>query len=344
MSNSEVGTSSPTIYDVAKELGISASTVSRALHKPGRTSAATEARVRQAAKALGYRINPLARALPTGRTYSIALVVSDITNPVFAPLVRGAELVAAERGFTMVLAESQESPDVEFDMAMKLAQSTDGLILVAARLSDQQIQEVASRVPLMLVNREVESISSVVPDVTDGVNQALDHVQRLGHRSIAYISGPEAAWVNTQRWNLLLDKAVSRGTSIVSIGPTAPTVEGGEEVFRRLRASGASVAIAYNDLIAVGILRAYADHGLSAPEDISVIGFDDILASRLVSPSLSTLHSPLMRAGQAAADRLVAEIEGTAGGSHTKLAAHFVERDSTGLHAAASLERVGASF
>lgn len=320
----------PTIYDVAKKLGVSPSTVSRALHKPGRMSAVTESRVREAAEALGYRINPLARALPTGRTYSVGLVLSDITNPVFSPLVRGTELVAAEHGFTMVLAESQESPEVEFEVASKLTQSTDGLVLVASCLSDDQIMEISARKPLVLVNRELEGIPSVVPDITHAVEQALDHVQRLGHKSVAYISGPKAAWVSAQRWNILLGQALARGLSLVEIDSTAPTVEGGEAAFQRIRASGASVAIAYNDLIAIGIMRSYAKHGLSIPKDLSVIGFDDIFTSRLISPSLSTLHSPLTRAGKLAANRLIADVQDTEDESSVELAAHFVERESVG--------------
>jgi LacI family transcriptional regulator len=112
-----------TIYDVAKATGVSPSTVSRALNKPGRLKAATEQRIRDAAQELGYRINPMARALPTGKTGTLALLVSDITNPVYFDLVRGAERVATANGLTLIFAESQESPELEFATAQRLQTS-----------------------------------------------------------------------------------------------------------------------------------------------------------------------------------------------------------------------------
>src|SRR6478609_4383204 len=138
-----------TIYDVAKATGVSPSTVSRALNKPGRLKEATERRIRDAAEQLGYRINPMARALPTGKTGTIALLVSDITNPVYFDVVRGAERVASENGLTLVFAESQESPELELATAQRLQTSVDGLFLVASRLDDERIVELAAAKPLV---------------------------------------------------------------------------------------------------------------------------------------------------------------------------------------------------
>jgi LacI family transcriptional regulator len=123
-----------TIYDVAELAGVSPSTVSRALSKPGRISARTEARIRMAAQQLSFRINPMARALHTGRTNTLALVVADITNPVIFDIVRGAEHAASVEGYTLVIAESQESSDAEASSVQRLLPSVDGIILATSRL------------------------------------------------------------------------------------------------------------------------------------------------------------------------------------------------------------------
>lgn len=296
---------SPTIYDIARAVGVSPSTVSRALNKPGRINAKTEQRIREAADAMGYQLNPMARALPTGRTGTLALVVSDITNPVYFDVIRGAERVASEHGLALVFAESQESVEQELLVARRLQTSSDGLILVASRLSDDEVRALAEMKPVVLVNRIVHGIPSVTPSLSEGLRAAVDHLAELGHRSIAYLAGPGSSWTNGVRWSTLFAFAVDRGLSIVEIGPGEPTVQGGRDLMRRLRASGATAAIAYNDLMAIGVMKAAKEEGIRIPHELSLIGFDDIFGADLTAPALTSIRIPLASLGRNAATMLV---------------------------------------
>ena len=206
-----------TIYDIAKLAGVNPSTVSRALTTPGRINATTEAKVREAAKQLNYRVNPFARALPTGKTKTIALMVADITNPVFFKLVRGAELAASEVGYTLVIAESQESSLVESATLERILPSVDGVILGTTRLNDDEISALNQQKPVVLVNRKVDGVSDVVPDNTPGIAEAVKHLADLGHKRLAFVAGPAASWINTDRWNLLMKNAVELGMTIAEI-------------------------------------------------------------------------------------------------------------------------------
>lgn len=318
-----------TIYDIARHLGVSASTVSRALNKPGRINAKTEQRIREAAAELNYRINPMARALPTGRTNTLGLILTDITNPVYFPLVRGAERITAAEGYTLVLAESQESGTLEAESAQRLLQSIDGLVLVASRLNDEQIRQLADLKPLMLVNRVVDGLPAVVPDVLPGIRDALDHLASLGHASVAFLSGPSASWMSRLRWETLLDEAPRRGMTVVEIGPGVPTLDGGEQGFRRVHASGVTAVVAYNDLMAIGLLRACRRAGLEVPSRLSIVGFDDIFGSDFTSPPITTIRTPLDLVGEEAVRQIVAALVDGDIPKPRQVTAEFVRREST---------------
>ncbi|MFF2050252.1 LacI family DNA-binding transcriptional regulator [Leifsonia sp. NPDC058194] len=317
-----------TIYDVAKATGVSPSTVSRALNKPGRLNEATERRIREAAEALDYRINPMARALPTGKTGTLAVLVSDITNPVYFDVVRGAERVATANGLTLVFAESQESPELERATAERLQTSVDGLFLVASRLDDAQIGELAAVKPVVVANRLVPGVPAVVPDPRPGITAALEELRERGHRRIAYLSGPEASWMNDVRWRTLFQFAVDRGMSIVEIVSSAPTREGGAEALQRVLAADVSAVLAYNDLLALGLLRAARDQDVDIPTRLSIVGFDDIFGADLPTPALSTIRSPLREVGEAGIRRLLSEIDGAAEVDIPRLPTTFVSRES----------------
>lgn len=326
-----IGKAAPTIYDIAELAGVNPSTVSRALSRPGRISAKTEKRIQDAAKALNFRVNPMARALPTGRTNTLGLIIADITNPMFFEVVRGAERAAATSGYTLILAESQESGEREAEAVERVAPAVDGLILVTTRLADEQIQEMAELKPLVVINRRVGDVDAVVPELEPGIEQALDHLGSLGHRLVAVLSGPVNSWMSAARWNELLGKAVERGIPIVEIGPGAPTLEGGRAALTRVLASGATAVVAYNDLMAIGLLRAAQERGLAVPGRLSIIGFDDIFGSDFTSPPLTTIRTPLGLLGEYAARRALELVTG--GGSAAPaepLPTELVVRGSTG--------------
>lgn len=299
-----------TIYDVAQLAGVSPSTVSRALSKPGRIAAPTEAKIRAAAEALSFRVNPMARGLHTGRSQTLALLVADITNPVVFGIVRGAEQAASEAGYTLVIAESQESGEAEGEALRRLTPSVDGIILATTRLAAERIGELVGDKPAVLINREARSIPAILPDVDKGVAELVAHLDELGHSSIAYLAGPAASWISDRRWERLLEHTEKRRMAVVEIGPNVPTIEGGRAATRRLRASRASAVVAYNDLLAIGVMQQFAAEGIDVPQDISVSGFDDIFGSELIVPPLTTVRSQLELAGARAANLLVSLVDG----------------------------------
>jgi len=320
-----------TIYDIAEFAGVSPSTVSRALSKPGRISAKTEARIRAAASQLNFRVNPIARALHTGRSHTLALVVADITNPVIFGIVRGAEKEAASAGYTLVIAESQESGETEAEAVERLVPSVDGVILATTRLGDEAIRAIAERKPVVLINRAVEGLDGILPDVDRGVMELMNHLHSLGHRSIVYLAGPETSWVSARRWERLLEASESLGIALVEIGPNAPTIEGGRDALRRVFAARPTAVIAFNDLIAIGLMQAAAQRGVTVPDDLSVAGFDDIFGSELISPPLTTVRSELETAGKRSVRTLLARLEGDDAEIETGLlTTTLIIRESTG--------------
>lgn len=326
----------PTIYDIAELAEVNPSTVSRALGKPGRISQTTAARVRAAADRLGFRVNPMARALQTGRTLMLGLVVADITNPVVFGIVRGAEQEAAAAGYTLVIAESQESGETEAEAIDRLMPSIDGLVLATTRLSAHAISNLSGRKHMVLINRAVEGVTSVLPDVEGGVEEMMGHLAELGHRSVAFLAGPDSSWISARRWACILDAAERRGIGIVEIGPNQPTIMGGRDTLRRVVAARVTAAIAFNDLMAIGLIQEASARGVAVPRQLSVVGFDDIFGSELVVPALTTVRADLERAGRRAVQLLLSIVDapddgvGVTAWPVPELPTQLVVRDSTG--------------
>jgi len=323
---------SATIYDIAELAGVNPSTVSRALSKPGRISQKTESKIKAAADRLDFHVNPMARGLHTGRSHTLGLLVADITNPVIFGIVRGAEHAASAAGYTLVIAESQESGDAEAEAISRLLPSVDGIVLATTRLSDERISSVASRKPVVLINRPVEGVLSVLPDVETGVEALVDHLAGLGHRSLLYLSGPETSWISRRRWDHLLQTAADRDLAIVEVGPHSPTIEAGKLALRRVLAARSTAVIAFNDLMAIGLIQAATSAGIRVPEDLSVTGFDDIFGSELIVPALTTVRARLQTAGESAVAQLVELIDGGTPASNDLLETTLIVRDSTGPH------------
>src|SRR4051812_22319250 len=170
-----------TIHDVARAAGVGISTVSRAFGNPTRVNPLTRQHVLQVARQVGYRPNPLAQALESGRTNTIALIVPDITNPHFFGLIRGAETQAAAAGMTMILGDAQGGATEEALIA-RLSQVVDGFVMTASMLTTARVRELASNKPVVLVNREIEGIPSVITDHAEGTRHIVEHLVSLGHR------------------------------------------------------------------------------------------------------------------------------------------------------------------
>ena len=321
----------PTIYDVARAAGVAPSTVSRAFSRPDRVNADTAAMIRATAADLGYRTNPLARALPTGQTSMIALATADITNPYYFEIIRGAQDAAAERGYTTLLSDAQESVTRERESLERAIPTVEGIVLASTRMSDSAIRMVAKQRPLIVINRDITDVPHVVADHAMSVRQAVDHLVGLGHRHITYLSGPDAAWVNAMRWRALRSYAAEHEVQVRRVGPYPPTATGGRQAAEEFRDHRTSAVIAYNDLLAIGFIRRLVSLGARVPQDVSVIGFDNIFVTQLTSPEITSVAPPLRTLGSMAVHNLLALIGGASSTTVRPLAlpTRLYARDST---------------
>ncbi len=294
------------IRDVAKAAGVSPATVSRAYGQPHLLSRETIAHVRQVAERLGYVPNHTARALSTGRAGNIALVVPDITNPFFAALMRGAQARARDRGYATFLGDSDETPELEDMLLGKLAAQVEGFVLASSRLPRERILEHARRRPLVLVNRDVAGLPRVLFDSGPSYARAVEHLAGLGHRTVAYVAGPARSWSNCQRLAAATAAAGRLGLRLVPIATSRPSFEAGQAATDGLIESGATAALAFDDVMAQGIMAGLAGRGRSVPADVSIVGCDGILAPT-VYPPLTSVALPCTAAGARAVD-LLAEV------------------------------------
>ncbi|MDG4809568.1 LacI family DNA-binding transcriptional regulator [Micromonospora sp. WMMD1120] len=327
-----------TIYDVAVEADVSPSTVSRAFSRPSRVNSETAERIRRVAERLGYRTSPLSRAVTPARTQMIALVIADITNPVYAEIVRGAQEAATEGEYTTVLIDAQESDRLERAAVERTMSTVDGIVLASSRMSDSAIRMFAKQRPVVVLNRAVADVPCVVTDNPRGVRRAVEHLGELGHDHITYVAGPQASWPNGIRWRSLLEAGIELEIKVRQIGPFSPTIEGGERAARELCARPTTAVLAFNDQMAIGLIRGLSRLGVQVPGDVSIVGFDNILAADLVTPGLTTVAAPLYAEGSAATRHLLTMIQGAPGhaGRPMVLPVRLVVRRSTAARAVVS--------
>ena len=316
-----------TIRDVARASGVHVSTVSRAFSAPHLVNAETRTRVLAVAEGLGYRPNRAARALTTGRTHNIGLIVADISNPFFPPLIKAAQAQARARDYHVFVADTDEDPQVEEELIQTLSKQVDGVLLCSPRLSNRAIEKLRRDVPFVLVNRRIRGMPTVLMDVGHGARRAIEHLVGLGHRKIALVSGPAGSWTGGQ---MRRAAAQVHEAEVVVLGPNAPTEQGGLAAAGDVVASGATAVLAYNDLVAIGLIEGLYERGVRVPEDMSVIGVDDIGAGRLNRPKLTTIAMPTAAAGRLAVDLLLQSVGDTAAPTIASLETSLVIRESTG--------------
>ena len=318
-----------TIRDVARASGVHISTVSRTFSAPHLVNVETRSRVQACADQLGYRPNRAARALITGRTFNIGLIVADIANPFFPPLIKAAESQARRHDHHIFVADTNEDAVVEEDLVRALAKQVDGVLLCSPRMSNSLIEQLSREVPLVVVNRSITGLPAVVMDVAQGARLALDHLADLGHRRIALVTGPRGSWTSREiRRSAQAAERTGRFELIV-IGPNHPTEEGGRAGAEQIQRGGVTAVLAYNDLMAIGLMDGLDALGLRVPEDVSVAGIDDITLSRLTRPKLTTVATPTAAAGRAAVDMLLAHGDDRRTTAHVSLRTELVIRDST---------------
>ena len=319
-----------TIRDVARVAGVSVATVTRALSTPEVVRPATRERVREVAASLGYHPNRAARGLITGRTGNLGLLVPDLANPFFPSIVKGVQGRALEADHAVFLADTDEDPAVEAGLVRKLAKQVDGVVLCSPRMAEQELRAVAREVPMVLVYRRIPGVPSVTAEFLDGMRQAVSHLVALGHRRIAYVAGPRSSWANRERVRSLRTVARQAGVDLVEMGSVTPQFQGGVSAADRVLAAAVTAVVAYNDLVALGLLHRFAARGCAVPDDISVLGFDDIPLAAMVRPALTTVALPQGQAGQAGVDLLLDLLDKRDKPVRRELPTQLMVRGSTG--------------
>jgi LacI family transcriptional regulator len=329
----------PKLQDVARAAGVHAATASRALNDDTASmlSAETVRRVRRAAEQLGYRVNGMARALKTRRSLAIGMLVPDITNPFFPPVVRGAEDALATAGYSLVLANTDNDERKGGRQVRTMLESrVDGLLLATARSHDPLVAELsAGPVPVVLVNRTVERgrVFAVVPDDHTGATLAVEHLHELGHRRVGHVAGPSATSTGARRRAGFGGAARSLGLRVVVVEAAQFTEAEGERTAAALLAARPrpTAIVAANDLLALGVLDVAARLRLACPADLSVVGFNDMPYADRLQPPLTTVRVAEYDLGYRAASLLLARIDQPERRPETILIApELVVRRSTG--------------
>lgn len=334
-----------TLEDVAAAAGVSPATVSRVINGRPVVAEATRQRVLAAVERLNFRPDSLGRGLATRRTGTLGLVIADITNPFYPEIVRGVEQAAAQHGLSVLLYDTAEDSEREAQALRQLRdRRVDGIIVCASRLPEERIHALARPdTPLVLINRRLTAVAhgTVEADHEAGVQAAMDYLVRLGHRRIAYIGGPAASQVQQRRLAAFTREAAANWLSIppALLLHATPTVDGGKQVARAmLELDGPSRArpsaiLAYNDLIAIGVILAAQDLGIAVPEDLSIVGHDDIPLAGMLRPALTTVRQPMRELGAQAVQVVQARLH--AGGTQAappvqrRLTPELVVRGST---------------
>lgn len=332
------------LKDVAAAAGVHASTVSRALDPKTRhliTDSLAE-RITRIANELQYRPNSIASSLRTQQSMTIGVLVPDITNMIFPPILRGIEDTLAQQGYVSIIANSDSDPVKESALInIMRARGVDGLILASAQRQDAAIVQVMEDgAPVVTVNRMIddERISYVINDETGGLAQAVQHVVDLGHRTVAHLAGPQRLSTGLFRYYGFCRAAKKhrlRNWRDLIAFANAFNEEGGREACLELIDSGIpfTALITANDRLAIGAMQALASRGLRVPEDVSVTGYNDMPFADMITPPLTTVRIQTYEAGRRAAEiileRLGAE-RGTLPAVHEVLDVELVPRKTTG--------------
>jgi LacI family transcriptional regulator len=296
---------------VAREAGVAVSTVSRTYALPGRVGADTARRVREAADRLGYSPGPRPARTPSpGARRAIGLVVSDVTNPFYAEIITGASAAARQTGHRLVLLHTGERADRERETVEGAAARLDGLVIASSRMSDADLTALAARTTVVLLNRTVPGVACVVADTVRGVRAVAEHLAGLGHRTLLYLAGPATSRTDLLRWQTLDRAGRELGLDVRRTGPHDPTLAAGAAAAALVPGTGATAVVAYNDAMAVGVMRGLRAAGTAVPEQVSVSGFDDVALADLVDPALTSVAAPLRRMGATGVRNCVAVARG----------------------------------
>ena len=324
----------PTVRDVASAAGVSVATVSRVLSgSPKRVGDETRDRVLEAAARLGYAVNSAAKALATGRTGNVGVVVPDLGNQHFTMIVRALTHEARSSGFHVFIGDSLGSESEEVALATQMALRSDGVILCSPRASSTALASVLTGgKPVVTVNRRFRSattVSSVVVDVLPATREIIRSMLDLGHRSFAYVGASSRSRQNRRRWTLISELVTSAGGTVVYEGFDDEHPDLVSEV-QRLLALGCTALVAANDMVAAALTSTLTDLGVSVPESVSISGWDDTALARWITPQLTTAGMVENEVARAAWSAMSALLVAPGAVSHVELRSNPVFRDSIG--------------
>jgi DNA-binding LacI/PurR family transcriptional regulator len=345
----------PNLLAVARHAGVSPATVSRVINRTGHVSANTQSRVLAAMSALGYerptartetpyRVEATRQAVSTSPTaQTIATLITDILNPFFPEIVRGIEDEAEMDGVMLWLCNTAEDPQREQKALQRVVErAVDGVIVCASRLAPADLIALRERhhIPLVVISRRLEhpDIPCIVADLEGGAYRATQHLLQLKHTRIGYLAGPATAEASRVRQRGVEKSLNEAGLSLCAewCPSCFPNVEDGFRAMSALLSSPhghPTGVIAYNDMIALGALHAIRIHGLRVPDDISVIGFDDIAMAAHANPPLTTISQPKYRMGKLAMQLLRQLMQGhqMTGTGYTLVESPLIIRESTAV-------------
>ena len=324
-----------TIVDVAQRADVSIATVSRVLNDRPVANVDMVRRVRVAAAELGYRPSGTARSLQSGKTKVVGVVVPDLANPSFSELLRGLADGAAAHGHRVLVAGAKESPEEERNLVAELSLHADGLVLCSPRMPSSEIVELANR-PVVCTNRAVDGypLGSAVVDSAGGMATAVRHLAGHGHQHIGYLGGPPTSWSEQEQHRGLEEAAAEMGMQ-VAIETAGSAMADGFRALPKLLDCGVTSVLAFNDLVAIGCFARLRERSLTAPHDVSIVGFDDIPVAAFLDPALTTIRVPTEDLGRQAWELLWGQLERDEEPRSVSLPTELVLRASTGPPAGA---------
>jgi LacI family transcriptional regulator len=297
----------PKIADVAARAGVSLSTVSRVMNGNPSVDATLADRVRTAAAELGYSASPIARGLVLGRTQTVAVVVPDLGNPTFVEALRGLSTAAVRDGYHVLIADSSENLDEERLLAIEARRRCDAIVLLAPRMPEPALRELLATIaPVVVVNRALVDSPApvVVADYRSGFLELLEYNYSMGHRHLAYLAGSAESESNSSRLAGITDFRLQHTDARVDVIQGGVSFESGYRSADEVLQTGVSAVLAFNDLLALGLLGALRERGVDVPGELSLCGFDDIPFSAYTAPPLTTSNVPVAELGEEAWLRL----------------------------------------
>lgn len=325
----------PTIRDVAKAADVSTATVSKFMNGGQRFSTDVEARVRKAVQELGWSLNPMARGMNTGHTGNVGIVVLDIRNPHFTSMVKGAARAAATANLNLIVADAAETRAPELAVLQSLARRVDGLI-VSGRLPTPVLDALfLSATPVVFYggpSPHPDYVSICCDNYTAG-RMLGSHLRERGYRSISFIGFPTARW-SADRWRGIQDAFESEKAVFREYEASAPVTEEGERLASLVLLSGKmpDAVVAFNDLVALGLMAEARALGIKVPQQVALAGFDNTAYGRLQCPSLTSVDMMSEAVGELAMQRLFELISGRPSDGSNTLNSRLVVRESTSRH------------